>query len=700
MTALAESRPSLPAPGTPVISAGRIQDHARHNARYGDAVWPLAPLSANPSSPRLTIHWARFPAAFAGELRYLAWLLINEAVPDTFLLRQAGSFRARLGMDATYNTTLAWKEFARWLGERGHASLGNCTGQDYRDYTAQLARNGASRDKAVAVLNALSRLWVLDTATGRTLGMAEPPWHQEGADDFLPAATRRGENATDPITPATMGPLLIWALRAAEDLAPDIIRAWEARRSMTEHAAAAGTPGTRAALLAYLSDITTHGRPLPAVPRKGRTERTELAVTYISAVTGASPGQVYAATRGPYWRDYLRRNPGPCPLPAAITAMIDGRPWTSAIDFTEAATLMKHLVAALFTVLSYLTGMRPGEVLGLHAGCCPDPESGPHLINGNVFKTARDEDGNHLSAGQPRNVPWVAIPPVVTAIRVLEQITPEGLLFASAAHDFSSQRAERSRPGTPAPPTVGRRIEDFVSWANTLARSHGRPHEAIPDDPHGALGTARFRRTLAWHIARQPGGLVALAIQYGHLRTAISGHYASRGRDGIHDLLDIETARATADALATLNEDLAAGGAISGPAARRAISAAAQAPNYAGAIITARDARNLLRNPSLAVHDNPRSLLLCVYDPRKALCRRDGQRDTPSLDRCVATCANIAHTDRHADRLTRKAGLLEKQAAGLAPEPLAERLRARAGTLRAQAEQHHQSRITAQENPR
>jgi hypothetical protein len=493
----------------------------------------------------------------------------------------------------------------------------------------------------VAALNALSRLWVFDSTAGHTLGITEPPWHREGADDFLPAATRRGENATDPITPATMGPLLTWALRTVEDFAQDILTAWELKRSMTARSlSVTATPDTRASLFAYLADITAHGRTLPAVSRKGRTE---IAVTYISAVTGASPGQVYAAAKEPCWRDYLQRNPGPCPLPMDITATVDSRPWVGAIDFTEAATLMKHLVAALFTVVGYLTGMRPGEVLGLQAGCCPDPESGPHLISGNVFKTARDQDGNHLSQGLLREVPWVAIPPVVTAIRVLERITPKGLLFASAAHDFSSQR---SHAGAPSPSAMGRRIEDFVSWANTLADSHGRPHETIPDDPHGALGTARFRRTLAWHITRRPGGLVALAIQYGHLRTAMSGHYASRSRDGIHDLLDIETACATADALIALNEDLAAGGAVSGPAARRAINAAAQAPAYAGAIITARDARNLLGNPALAVHDNPRSLLLCVYDPHKALCRREGQQDTPSLDRCVATCANISRIMR------------------------------------------------------
>ncbi|MFF7976707.1 hypothetical protein [Streptomyces sp. NPDC007905] len=66
------------------------------------------------------------------------------------------------------------------------------------------------------------------------------------------------------------------------------------------------------------------------------------------------------------------------------------------------------------------------------------------------------------------------------------------------------------------------RTEDFIEWASDLAVGLNRPHEVIPDDPFGALGVARFRRSLAWHIARRPGGLVAQAIQYGHMRTAMS----------------------------------------------------------------------------------------------------------------------------------------------------------------------------------
>ncbi|MGW5680321.1 integrase, partial [Streptomyces sp. NPDC003860] len=92
--------------------------------------------------------------------------------------------------------------------------------------------------------------------------------------------------------------------------------------------------------------------------------------------------------------------------------------------------------------------------------------------------------------------------------------------------------------------------------------------QSIPQDPHGALGMSRFRRTLAWHIARQPGGLVALAIQYGHLRTILdartSSGYGSRSRGGIHSVLDIETALAAADTAAHLRDRVAAGEKVSG----------------------------------------------------------------------------------------------------------------------------------------
>lgn len=82
----------------------------------------------------------------------------------------------------------------------------------------------------------------------------------------------------------------------------------------------------------------------------------------------------------------------------------------------------------------------PPVILGLRSGCCPDPEEGRHLIRGNVYTTARDEDGFHLSTGELREVPWVAIKPVVNAIRVLERFVPDGVLL----FDQSAQASWRA----------------------------------------------------------------------------------------------------------------------------------------------------------------------------------------------------------------------------------------------------------------
>ncbi|MGW7041521.1 hypothetical protein ACWGDT_02145 [Streptomyces avermitilis] len=271
-------------------------------------------------------------------------------------------------------------------------------------------------------------------------------------------------------------------------------------------------------------------------------------------------------------------------------------------------------------------------------------------------------------------------------------VTPGQLLFDHHSHDL---RGTRAGSGSLAVHTLGTRMEDFIAWANHEAAARGLAHEIIPPAPHGRLGTERFRRSLAWHIARRPGGLVALAIQYGHLRTSVAAGYAARSRDGIHDLFDVETARATIDTVADLNAALEDGLGVSGPAARRAIKAAASAAQFTGTVISARQARQLLANPHLAVYDNPHALLMCVCKRDKALCHR-GLKDVPSLDQWVPACANIARTDQHAAGLRRRATSLEQQA-GHVPGPLGERLRGNATRLRELADAHHRTRISLQD---
>lgn len=702
--AIDAGRDFLPGPDTPVFAPRLIAEgYTGPVVRYGDSVWPMAPMNGNPSADVGAIYWDAFPAGLREEFRLIAWTLINGELTASFLRERPAPWRTRTSAPIVYQTAWNWRRLAIWMQGQGLESLRWCDSKMLEKYGSCLLENGTARNTVHKALIALTRLWAFDGLGPSPLGVGRPPWDVHGVDDYLPPATsaQGGENLTEELAPETMGPLLIWAIRLVDDYAEDILAAVAERRRLSTAANSnVGTPESLAALRSYIDGLLVDDRPLPTHMHAGRRC---LNVQYVAGITGASIDQVSKQARTGTWKQAVIRTPGPSPLPIPVTGTIGGQSWRDAVDFTEALDLLRHLTTACFIVIAYLTGMRPGEVLGLRSGCYPDPEpdvngeSPQHMIYGHVYKTARDGDGNHLSAGVLREAPWVAIAPVVHAVRVLERVVPaDALLFDHRAHYWGKGKMQKGN-GSLRVSTLGDRIEDFVAWASKEATALGRAHDVIPPDPHGSIGTERFRRSLAWHIARRPSGLVALAIQYGHLRTAVSAGYAARSRGGIHKLLDVETARATIDTITHLQEDLDEGIGISGPAARRAINSAATAPQFQGTVITARTARKILSNADLAVYDNPNTLLMCVYNRDRALCHRDTDDSSPRLDRCISSCANIARTDHHAEQLRQRAVVLDKRASRL-PNPIGDRLRHNADKLHTIADEHDRTRITLQES--
>ena len=634
-------------------------------------------------------------------MRLAAWNLINGQLRPTYLQEHGVRMRARPSMRGIHQTIGSWRRLCVWLEGRGISSLADCTASVLHDFGLHARDAGNSRSYVEHALASVTRLWALDQLSARPSGIGRPPWEGLGVDDYLPAATAGGgENSTEPLAEETIGPLLIWAMRMVDDLSGDILAGWAESRRLTQVArASTATLAGKAALDAYFRSLAASQTPPPTT--SFANGKAAIARAYISGVTGASRRQVEQALEREGLTAATAQRPGPCPVDIPVTGQIAGRPWRTALNYNEAPALMRHLATAAFIVCAYLTGMRPAEILGLRAGCCPDPvpgadgRTGRHLIRGHEYKNATDEHGNHQSAGVEREVPWVAITPVVNAIRVLERMVPDGhLLFDWRIH---VPHGIRGRAGALKTDILGRRIEAFVAWANREARVQGLAGEVIPDDPHGSIGIRRFRRSLAWHIARRPNGHVALAIQYGHMRTNFSSAsegYSARSRNGIHELIDLETARTVADTVADIHDALESGGSISGPAARRVIQAAATASRFVGTPITLASARKLLKNEDAVIYDNPHALVLCHYKPDRALCHRDGVRDTPSLDRCVPGCGNIARTDQQAARLRVRALALEAQAAHV-PQPVGDRLRATAARLREQADKHDRTRIAA-----
>ncbi|KDN82804.1 hypothetical protein [Kitasatospora cheerisanensis] len=719
-----------PLPDDLVVLPHRISAGNTHaNNRVRDDIWSLGPLIDRPGQVLTRIHWKNCPAPLRKELTTLAWTMLNGERRPT-MVQQAG----KRGTLSTYSNASAriwmWMTWARWLHRQGVHTLADVTGVHWRPFTDTLRSRGVSRRTMENYLSLLSELWEFDQLTALPTGILRPPWDIEGVDDYLPEEKQEGgrENTTEPLAPSVVGPLLVWAIRLVEDLADDILAAWDERTRIASRAHSnPATPEGHAALHTYVQKLLADAAPLPTATTRGQTGAARL---YIADLTGASLKQVHWAFIRYDLVSVAAQRPGPCPLTTPVTGLIEGRPWRTRIDFGEAEDLWRHLGTAAAVIIMYLTGMRPQEVQALRSGCCPDPSPGsdganrhlinsevsnptdaenpdtgeadvdaeePHLITGRHYKSVRGDDGNHISKGEIRTVPWVAITPVVNAIRVLERMVPPGELLLSSTHHDTRRR---TNPGSLTLSALAERIKDLVAWINQEAAGQGLPGQTVPADPHGPISPSRWRRTLAWHVARRPGGLVALAIQYGHMRAFLdartSAGYGARGRRGMHSVLDVETVLATADTAANLRDAAAAGERISGPAAGRALIDAADTPRFEGALLTARATRQLNQMRGHLLYDNPDSFLICAFKEDNALCGPDAGAIAPLPFACQTGCGNAVRTDAHAQAARAHADRLEQRAAYV-PGPMAKALHAAAAKWRGVADTHDATARTAQE---
>ncbi|MFK0143227.1 hypothetical protein [Streptomyces murinus] len=359
---------------------------------------------------------------------------------------------------------------------------------------------------------------------------------------------------------------------------------------------------------------------------------------------------------------------------------------------------MLHLSTAALILCAYLSGMRPEEVLALRRGCCTRVERDDGTvrfeIRGLHFKGVLDEDGNTIGEGEQRADPWIVLEPVARAIAVVEELEDGEQLFTRTLYRYAKGTC---MPRTSlSSDTAVERIRAFTAWANQLAAAHDRPHELIPPDPDGAVALRRLRRTVAWFIYRQPGGRIALAVQYGHAATAMSESYAGRSQADMLEVLDQEKGLALAETLTEAGERLAAGEKVSGPAADRYRAAATEfAHRYAGTYLGRRELRALVANPRLQVYEDPKAFLTCNHDAFTALCNpdrdraSDGGRSTPDHSRCHPACTNISRTDSQITALRAEVARIDTDAdAGLDPYPIAAREQQRKDHLTAIIRRH------------
>ncbi|MEV5906334.1 hypothetical protein [Streptomyces sp. NPDC052127] len=460
-----------------------------------------------------------------------------------------------------------------------------------------------------------------------------------------------------------MGPLLTWALRWVDDFAADVLAAGAERAAVDSRPPAGSHAPT--VLAALLDTFRARRAPLPTAPASlglGSAGCRVPNASYLARLLGYRrshlTGRVEkelieqaAAELGLADDSYLDHIP---------QAVLDGTPWLARISYYEVPRLQQLLQVACWITVAYLSGMRDSEIKHLRRGCVtvqrdPTGRVYRHRVHSLAFK-----------GEVPEGVPaaWVVTAPVARAVAVLEQLQPPGrdFLFAplpSTARHKVDERLDR----VAGYDTTNKHLAAFVAWTNDYAATWVR-RDVVPDvggHPF-RLTTRQFRRTLAWFIARRPGGAIAGALQYRHQSIHLFEGYAGTSESGFRDEVEAEQALARGYFLA----DLATGEGhivLTGPAAAEAeqrIAAFAVRAVFEGRVVTdeARLKRIMVRHDPKVY---PGAFVTCVYNPDRALCRtRHGQASGPELADCQPlACRNTALTADNRAALTAHAAELD-----------------------------------------
>ena len=671
---------------------------------FADDQWNLTPglFEAHATTTRLNLR--NIPEPYRDPVKHYLWQLIN-GDPEQ---RPRGQLHSQLALSTLPLLLPRLNAFVLWLQGRHVRSFGVVTEQHLDRYLSDVVSSETSSEHKAELLIEVRRLWSYRERLPEPMRLpADPPWGGDRPRDLLGIRMRSGANRTPRIHTDTIDLLLLWALRFVEDFAGDIIAAFGEHIRLWAASSTArpsirvprrGADQVQPDLRTYLDRLHATGGALPGRRRHDGT----LVVDWAHLTRLFSAGD-RAIERIPRLRQLIDRSGLPVAdaahLETPIVGLVAGNSWhVTPISYSEAPQLAKLLRTACFIVIAYLSGMRTGEALNLERDCVShDPATDLWLVTGRRFKGVRDQQGNKIAEGEQRRDPWVVAEQAAHAVAVLQRLHDHRLLFPENLHPLRQCRADSDRIGQARDPSgLTRDISAFIAWVNEHAPTLGRADEVIPADPSGSIAPSRFRRTLAWHIVRRPRGLIAGAIQYGHLHVQMTLGYSGSYDSGFPDEQAFEEWLYRLEQLTEDHRHLHDGEAVSGPAAdayRQRVHAGHE--QFAGRVLTTtRQARDLLTNPLLQIY--PGRAITCVFDPAKALCQQhrtaDVSRTTPDMDECRPTCQNIAYTDRDIEQLRERAAHIQDLLGDfLAPSPRHARIRAERDRLQELIGKHERS---------
>lgn len=683
-----------------VLAARELGVHARTLSTFGDAVWWLADAHADAHLHVPALNWrpsASLPAKMISQLKMFAFALLHHRMPATLGINEENSWPA---VTTVYRVAMDLRPFACWMTERARERFSDVTDADTEAYLDHVRQLDCSPPRRSRLLAAVRMLWAYGPVLPRDcqLTLRDTLWQGQLPNQLVDATTSDRVNKTPRIAAATMDALLAWALRVVEEIGPDIRDAWTAYRAAVTgtHRDRPRTPGgDLAAVQAYLQTVDS----LPGRHTDGGTVVIDW--PFLSRLLRHQQDQ-WTKTLPIRAKTIIRSSGLPVDPDAylpPVVCVLAGRPWRDGpIRRSELDQLIRALSAACFVVTTYLSGMRPGEVLNLRRGCRgTDPDTGELLVNG---RPGKGRFRTTLSAIDGRS--WTVVAPVHAALAMLEQVSESELLFPASL--TASQARRPNHAHARSTDRMNDDIDLLIDWVNnTFVTPDGK---AIPTDPAGSIVASRFRRTLAYFIVRRPRGLIAAALQYGHVKTRVTLNYAGDPDPGWLNDLALERLELVLEQIDEDNTAIKAHEHVSGPAApdyRRRIAASAR---FAGRVVTSvAGAKRLLAQADPNIHHG--EAMTCVWNADTAVCRRDSIEaglspgDAPDLSNCRSSCTNLAYTGRDIAELRMQYQHLQAVSSNPAcPLPLRQRATAQALQINALIEKHEhgQNMLTGKEN--
>ena len=667
MTVATELKPSRYAPAADgFVLPERLTDEKPHRGpRFDEDVWDLKFIL--PRTTRSTR--VDFTPFAVGDERQTAKEYIYSRLRRTSLNPGPGSRRPMKATSAP-GEALRLLRVLRDLREEGAPRLRDVSREHLDAVLRKWQATGPDTVKELVQLTkhvSAHGPWL----TRDRLGLV--PWPGRSAKSISGKPTHR-ENSTPRIPEDVMAPLLAAAVFYVETASKDIFAGQNELALLRRLAEGKRSHGqAQARLQEFVDQCRTQRRGLPALPigladkRPGSAtvggvvQAPNLAMIElrigVKSINHLLP-QILAAGSELGWEA------GGLPTPMSAWPATQ-RPWRPPLCLWTLRNEVNNLRLACWIVIAYLSGMRDAEARELGRDCAftePGADGRTrYKIRGRVFK------GRKLSGDQ---ADWVVIEIVHKAVAVLQQLNDDKShlfgysLYQGGGHALLSD--------------VPLRLSKFQQHLNSLFSAdtgpyipgvaaaavepaqHGTKEARGPDDPPQivpwAFETRQFRRTLAWHIAHQPFGVVAGARQYKHVSYTIFEGYAGTSASGFADEVAAEQAVARLDYVEELYYDWLEGGRSSGGAANR-VSAEfervrRELGDLPGVVASPSRLRTMLKHLTATLH--PGIINDCFHQKETAVCgkrARNAGRPLPMLDMCMR-CPNSRRSSIHRPGLT------------------------------------------------